>query len=441
MSTLTPSAVAEHIAQTLHGWQSNPGVWSVPCPAHGGTAISLHLTHTGVGLQPHCEGGCRPEDAILALRARDLWPAGFDYEPSPHHERLHRQACEEADQQTRQRLELAQAQWRATHFSARDLQADEPPALHWTVPEILVPGLTVLGGRLGAGKSALAWSLTLAVAGGTTSFGPPAASAPVLYLALDDHRSRLAARLQPLLTELPSPDQLHIWTVCDRLDGGGLNSIESWLAENPEARLIVIDTYRRVAPTYLPGQNGANQNAVSARLAALARHPNLSILLLHHLRRRPLDDTLDLLHTLAGPVATPDAFLLLNQRTPQDADLSVLPAALPPREFALQRDVRGAAWKVTGDAAEQRLSQSRRQILALFAVAPTPLTPTQVAALLDKPITTARSTLWRMAADGLLIATHGHYHPPPDRAEQSPPLPRAGEQSPPRPRAGEGAGG
>ncbi len=418
----TPSAVAEHIAQTLHGWQSNPGVWSVPCPAHGGAAISLHLTHTGVGLQPHCEGGCRPEAVILALRDRNLWPAGFDYEPSPHDELLRSQAQEEADQQTRLRLELAQAQWRATHFSARDLQADDLPALHWTVPEILTPGLTVLGGRLGAGKSALAWSLALAIAGGATFFGQPAAaSGPVLYLALDDHRSRLAARLQPLLTELPSPDQLHIWTVCDRLDQGGLNSIESWLAQNPEARLIVIDTYRRVAPQYLPGQYGAKQNAASARLAALARHPHLSILLLHHLRRRPLDDTLDLLHSLPGPVATPDAFLLLNQRTPHEADLSVLPAALPPRELALQRDARAAAWKVTGDAAEQRLSQSRRQVLALFAGAPTPLTPTQVAALLDKPITTARSTLWRMAADGLLTAANGRYHLPPDSAEQDSP--------------------
>jgi len=413
----TPSAVAEHIAQTLHGWQSNPGVWSVPCPAHHDTTLSLHLTHVGVDLQPHCEGGCQPGAVILALCDHDLWPARFDYEPSPRDELLRRQAQEEADQQARLRLELAQAQWRATHFSARDLQADDLPAHHWTVPEILAPGLTILGGRLGAGKSALAWSLALAVAGGTTSFGPPATSAPVLYLALDDHRSRLAARLQPLLTELPSPDQLHIWTVCDRLDQGGLNSIESWLAENPEARLIVIDTYRRVAPQYLPGQYGANQNAASARVAALARHPHLSILLLHHLRRRPLDDTLDLLHSLPGPVATPDAFLLLNQRTPQDADLSVLPAALPPREFALQRDARGAAWKVTGDAAEQRLSQSRRQVLALFAGAPIPLTPTQVAALLDKPITTTRSTLWRMANDGLLIATNGRYHLPPARAE------------------------
>ncbi len=125
--------------------------------------------------------------------------------------------------------------------------------------------------------------------------------------------------------------------------------------------------------------------------------------------------------SLPGPVATPDAFLLLNQRTPQDADLSVLPTVLPPREFALQRDAHGAAWKVTGDAAEQRLSQSRRQILALFAGAPTPLTPTQVAALLDKPITTARSALWRMANDGLLIAANGRYHVPPDSAEQDSP--------------------
>lgn len=44
MSSLTHSVVAEHIAQTLHGWQSNPGVWNVTYTAHGGTTISLmHL--------------------------------------------------------------------------------------------------------------------------------------------------------------------------------------------------------------------------------------------------------------------------------------------------------------------------------------------------------------------------------------------------------------
>lgn len=41
MSTHTASAVAERIDQALPGWQSSPRVWSVPCPTHLGTTISL----------------------------------------------------------------------------------------------------------------------------------------------------------------------------------------------------------------------------------------------------------------------------------------------------------------------------------------------------------------------------------------------------------------
>jgi hypothetical protein len=70
----------------------------------------------------------------------------------------------------------------------------------------------------------------------------------VLHLALEDGERRCQDRLKKILGDTPVPDTLELAFDWRRFDSGGLRDIEAWLNKHREARLIVIDTLKRVRP-------------------------------------------------------------------------------------------------------------------------------------------------------------------------------------------------
>ncbi len=135
-------------------------------------------------------------------------------------------------------------------FSLRDLLSWELPPVRWAVPEILPEGLTLLAGKPKLGKSWLALSLALSIAAGGVALGKqPVAQGEVLYLALEENARRLQARARQLLASMTEvPHGLDFALDWPRLAEGGLSYLEEYLKTHPNTRLVVIDTWAKVAP-------------------------------------------------------------------------------------------------------------------------------------------------------------------------------------------------
>ena len=266
--------------------------------------------------------------------------------------------------------------------TATDLMGEELPEISWVVPKILTEGVTILAGKPKLGKSWMVLGLSLAVATGGVALGTDAVErGEVLYLALEDNRRRLRKRLGLLLAGRGASEGLHFRFDWPRADDGGVSALDSWLAEQPDCRLVVIDTLARFKPRDAGrrAQYDEDRDAVDP-LGPVAAEHGVGIVLVHHLRETESDDPLDMITGSVGLTAGTDGALVLKrQRGRPDAFLHVDGRDIEqPTELALKFDQTAATWAIIGEADEYRMSERRRQILTVLADADGPLGPREI---------------------------------------------------------------
>ncbi len=301
-----------------------------------------------------------------------------------------------------------------------DLLVASMPELKWAVPGILPAGLTLLAGKPKMGKSWLALGLALAIASGGVALGRlPVVRGSVLYLSLEDSPRRMKERTQKVLAAMQLANPLTSlwapqWPV---LGSGGLFCLEQWLKEQPEARLIVIDTLVKVRPpSTANGNSYAEDYAIMAPLKQLAEQYGVAILLVHHLRKTSASDPMDEISGSTGLTGATDCNMVLKrERGQMDAVLHITGRDVEEQELALAFSHENALWSLLGPAAEHRLSKERREIQDLLREQQQSLTPAEIAQLLEKPKTNIKFLLSQMFNAGEVMQTeHGHYSAPPD---------------------------
>jgi hypothetical protein len=289
-------------------------------------------------------------------------------------------------------------------FTAADIVAEELPPVKWVVPDILPEGVTFLAGKPKMGKSWMGLDLSIAVATGGVALGTKRVErGEVLYLALEDNRRRIQNRLDKLLTDQPAPATLHIATEWPRLDKGGDEMLNGWVATHPDIRLVIVDTLAMLKP-HASGRRSAydEDREIVAPLGPIAADHGVAILLVHHLRETESDDPLDMITGSVGLTSGVDGALVLKrQRGRADAFLHVEGRDIEnPTELALKFDPNAATWAIVGDAEEYRLSEQRSAILRVLERADEPLSPKEVAEMTDAKYGATRELLSQMAKDG-----------------------------------------
>jgi len=288
-------------------------------------------------------------------------------------------------------------------FSIADLLSEELPPARWIVPDLLPEGVTLLAGKPKIGKTWLAQGLALAIAKGGVALGvKPVEPGEVLYLALEDNKRRLHKRFKKLVTEDP-PRGLSAAVEWPALDQGGDEWISDWCATHPAARLVVIDTLKKVRPR-TNGQRGVYDVDYEALepLIPIANEHSVAILVLHHQRKMDADDPLDTISGSTGLSGGVDGVLVLKRdRGSADAYLFVDGRDVEePGEYALRWDAQLASWQLLGDAEEYRIGETRAKILRALADVQEPMSPKDIAIEIDEQHETVRQTLRRMDTDG-----------------------------------------
>jgi len=304
-------------------------------------------------------------------------------------------------------------------FSLRDLLAWDLPPVRWAVPEILPEGLTLLAGKPKLGKSWLALSLALSIASGGVALGKqPVAQGEVLYLALEENARRLQARARQLLASMTEvPAGLDFALGWPRLAEGGLTHLEEYLKTHPNTRLVVIDTWAKVAPrtdTRRCTQYEGDYDALTP-LKQLADTYHVSILAVHHLRKTGAADVLDEITDSTGMTGAVDGTLILKrERGQMDATLFVTGRDVErEQELALRFEAETAQWRLLGSAEEVGRTRARQEILALLreqaAHEEEGMRPREIAMALEKNYHTTRALLGKMVESGEVTRLGGRY--------------------------------
>jgi AAA domain len=289
-------------------------------------------------------------------------------------------------------------------FSIADLLSQELPPAKWIVPDLLPEGVTLLAGKPKIGKTWLAQGLAVAIATGGVALGSKRVErGDVLYLALEDNKRRLHKRFKKLVTEDP-PQGLSAAVEWPGLDVGGDEWIAGWCATHPDARLVVIDTLKKVRPRTSGQRSVYDLDYESLEpLVPIANEYGVGILVLHHLRKMDADDPLDTISGSTGLSGGVDGTLVLKRdRGKADAYLFVDGRDVEePGEYALRWDAPLTSWQLLGDAEEYRVSETRAKILRVLGdAAPDAASPTDIAIEIGESLDNVRQTLRRMDKDG-----------------------------------------
>jgi len=301
-------------------------------------------------------------------------------------------------------------------FSLQDLLSREVSPVRWAIPEILPEGLTLLVGKPRLGKSWLALSLALSVAAGGMALGTqPVTRGDVLYVALEENARRLQARARQLLASMTGvPSGMECALDWPRLNEGGLTSLEDYLKAHPNTRLVVIDTWARLAP--LSGKRRCPQYEGDYKaltpLKRLADTYHVSILAVHHLRKTDSSDVLDELTGSIGITGAVDGTLILKRERGQtEGSLFVTGRAIErEHQLALSFDAATAQWTLVGNTEEVGHTRARQEILELLREQGSEgMSPREVAEVLEKNYHTTRSLLRKMEDTGQVRRSAGRY--------------------------------
>jgi len=276
------------------------------------------------------------------------------------------------------------------------------PPLAWVIPDYLPQGITLLAGRPKLGKSWLALDWAVAVAcGGFTLGNVKCPEGDVLYAALEDTPRRLKARMEKVSSCGNWPEKLHFICTMRRADEGGVDLVREWLTQAERPRLVVIDVLAKVRPG--KGRDEGNYDSDYAAVTVwktLADEFEVAIVLIHHVRKMPAEDPLEMISGTNGLAGAADAILILN-RDGQGATLCGRGRDLEEFDRAIQFDRKTCRWSALGEASEVRRSDERSVILRhLEEAGPKGLTIGEVAGRTGMVHNNAKQLLHQMAKDG-----------------------------------------
>lgn len=291
--------------------------------------------------------------------------------------------------------------------------------LRYVIPQYVVEGLTILGGRPKLGKSWLAYDFGVAVATGGCAMGNvECEQGDVLYLALEDNQRRVQSRLQivcPVLRKQRgiSLERLQVRTRAPALDKGLLVELDKWRTKCKNPRLIIIDVFAKIRP-----QRKSNEEVYSADYAAVvplqryASEHRLAVIIVTHTRKMEAEDPLEMINGSNGITGAADSVLVLT-RSAKGSVLYGRGRDIEEIDTAMQFDA--GKWLALGAAEEVTKSNERRRIIAVLKENGE-LGPKAIADLTGMKAANVNVLLGKMIIAGEMIRCgRGLYSLPPDQ--------------------------
>ena len=257
---------------------------------------------------------------------------------------------------------------RLSVIDGESLMELELSAPQFCIRSLLPQGLCILGGAPKIGKSWLVLDWCVRIAKGEPIWGMETTRGTTLYLCLEDTLQRVQRRLC-CITEDGST-QMFFSTVAGTLADDLEEQILDFLREHPDTVLIVVDTFQMIR-----GNNGeqsyGNDYQDIQKLKRIADTLQVTILLVHHLRKQGDRDPVNKLSGTTGISGAVDAVYVLDkQERAQNAALLIATGRdVEYRELELRFSKERCVWDMVSDSVaspEQLLPAELRSLVELM---------------------------------------------------------------------------
>ena len=235
-------------------------------------------------------------------------------------------------------------------MTAEELAAQNYPPPTFIVEGLIPMGLNAMGGAGKIGKSWMMLWLAMRVAQGLPVWERKTMQCGVLYLCLEDTFPRIQRRMAAV-NETPVPG-LCFAVQSGKLHDGLEEQITEHLCIHPETKLIIIDTLKKVRESSEASYAGDYDDA--STLKAIADERNISILIVHHLRKtKDKDDPFNELIGSNGVMGAVDTAYLLKKgfRGAKTATLLVTGRDVEDQELVLRFE--NCVWELVEERSEE----------------------------------------------------------------------------------------
>lgn len=245
-------------------------------------------------------------------------------------------------------------------FSAEWLMLQDFPPVEYVVPGLIPEGLSLLVAAPKIGKSWMALGLGVAAASGARAFGHLKVDRrPVLYLALEDGKTRLQGRLRSLGVDRPPAGLYFVTTIAAATLLATVNEfVTTHAARHP---LVILDTLGKCMPPAMPNETtyARDYRVTGALKAVVDRTPGSSLIAIHHTRKAETTDFLEAVSGTNGIAGAADTIMVLRRdREESSAVLHVTSRDAREGSYGLTLDDTGT-WTLNGTDLESAATAAR----------------------------------------------------------------------------------
>ncbi len=219
------------------------------------------------------------------------------------------------------------------------------------IDTLLPQGITILGGAPKIGKSWWVLDLCVRIAKGESVWNMPTTKGTTLYLCLEDTLRRVQERLNCITDDVPS--NAFFATAAHTLAEGLCDEIRAFVSEHPDTVFVAIDTFQIVRGGGVDTSYGNDYDEIR-QMKQLADELNISLLLVHHLRKQGDSDPLNKLSGTTGIVGAVDSVFVLDKskRGENLATLVCTGRDIEHRQLELRFSDKDYVWELKSDSRE-----------------------------------------------------------------------------------------
>ena len=178
------------------------------------------------------------------------------------------------------------------------------------IDTLLPQGITILGGAPKIGKSWWVLDICIRIAKGESVWDMPTTKGTTLYLCLEDTLRRVQERLNCITDDVPS--NAFFATSAHTIAEGLCDEIRAFVKEHPDTVFVAIDTFQIVRNSGADTSYGNDYDEIR-QMKQLADELNISLLLVHHLRKQGDSDPLNKLSGTTGIIGAVDSVFVLDK--------------------------------------------------------------------------------------------------------------------------------
>jgi hypothetical protein len=293
-------------------------------------------------------------------------------------------------------IDTAVGDWSKAKTLKQIFEAEYPPT-NYIVPQLIPSGLSILYGQPKIGKSFFLLELATKLATGGLLFNSIKLENKTksLYIALEDNDKRLKRRMIKQGTPPEAMENVEvIYHIPENVDG--IRYLAEYMRTHTSTGLIMIDTIGKFTQI----ENGNDYHEVTRIMSVIKRIAddyNVAIVIVHHAGKADTDDfTKAALGSTAFTGVSDTSLHLTRKRNQNKACLNIVGRDIEGLELALEFNPDYCRWAIIGNATEIALSQERQVILELLAKNKVPMTPKEIADVLDEDRGTIKVRLSRM---------------------------------------------